>query len=965
MDTNKSKAQLIAELKQLRLQLSSVQKSDGQKQAASQTEKALWESKEKYKTIVDESPIGIFNYDLEGHITECNKKFVEIIGSSREKLIGLNILSQIKDKKIIRCGIQSLKKGHAYFEGLYSSVTAKKKTYVRILFKGIRDNDDKIIAGLALVEDISKRKQAEEKLQDREEQFNAFTNQSSEGISVADLKGNYIFVNPAFCQMVGWSEEELLKMTVFDVTADQADTSTFKRTKTVEEGVPVTVVLIRKDRTEFVAEVTGKIISIRGKKCVLGSVRDITERVAAKKKLQESEQQYRALFEESPIPLWEEDFSFVKEKLDLLRESGVTDFRKYFDENPDAVIEYANLVKIIEVNKAVLALHEASSKDTLLHGLEKIFTKESFIPFKEELIAIAEGNSHSIFEGTVKTLKGESRYIELNWAVLPGHEKTMKRVYISTIDITGRKATEKALRESENKYKILFEHTADAILIIEEGKFVDCNPATIKMLGYKNKKDFLETHPSELSPEQQPDGQNSLEKANKMMALAFENGSHRFEWDHKRADGEVFPVEVLLTAIPLGEKSFLHVVWRDITKRKEAEEEKNKLETQLRRSQKLETIGTLAGGIAHDFNNILTPIMGYADMTLLELAEGDPLKRNISRIVEGAHRAKDLVEQILLFSKQVERERIPLYMHIILKEALQLLRSSIPSTVEIVQQIDSSCPKILADATQVHQVIINLCTNAWQAMEKNGGVLSIELIQQEVDANMAKMHPNLNVANYVRLTVRDTGEGMDTNTIDRIFEPFFTTKAVDKGTGLGLAVVYGIVQSHQGEILVYSEPGKGSVFHVYFPVDTSGAAPHEDLQLNISGGDESILVVDDDNLVGNMLKQMLEKFGYTVSLFNNSSDALANFKKYPHRYDLLLSDLTMPDLTGIDLSKSVHKIQSDIPIIMMTGYGKKLLGIDQESFGIKKIIEKPVIMKELAYAIREVLEMAVHKSKIK
>ena len=399
--------------------------------------------------------------------------------------------------------------------------------------------------------------------------------------------------------------------------------------------------------------------------------------------------------------------------------------------------------------------------------------------------------------------------------------------------------------------------------------------------------------------------------------------------------------------------------------RKRAEEEKDKLENQLLRTQKLETIGTLAGGIAHDFNNILSPILGYSDMVMSELSPSDPMFQEMEEIMKAGYRAKDLVEQILLFSKQEEKERKPLALHLVVEEALKLLRPSIPTTIEIRQQIDASGDMVLADATQMHQVIVNLCTNAWHAMEEQGdGLLSIEMNRVGVDPEIANLHTNLNEAEYVRLSIIDTGTGMDKATLDRLFEPFFTTKAVDRGTGLGLSVAHGIIQSHQGEILVHSEPGKGSAFHVYLPVIKAEIEADEIEPTAIEGGPESILVVDDDDINLNMVGKMLKNLGYETDVYNNSLDALNAFRQQPDRYDLLISDLTMPNMTGVDLSEQLQKLRSGFPVIIMTGYSdsdKNLTNVSRKQFGIRQGVRKPLMRKELAVTIREVLNNQLYE----
>jgi CheY-like chemotaxis protein len=315
-----------------------------------------------------------------------------------------------------------------------------------------------------------------------------------------------------------------------------------------------------------------------------------------------------------------------------------------------------------------------------------------------------------------------------------------------------------------------------------------------------------------------------------------------------------------------------------------------------------------------------------------------------------------LVEQILLFSKQSEKERQPLALQTQVKEALKLLRPTIPTTIEIRQRIDDSCGKVQADATQIHQVIVNLCTNAWQAMEEYGGTLTIELNQIKIDASTAKLHPDLNEAEYARLSVIDTGPGIDEETLDRIFEPFFTTKSVDKGTGLGLSVVHGIVQSHRGDIHIYSEEGKGSVFHVYLPIFVTQKEKSNLTLSEIARGSELIMIVDDEMEITNLIKRMLENFGYKVEVFESGIEGLKEFKHNPEKFDLLISDLTMPQMTGLDLADQIHKVNPQFPVLIMTGFGDNITLATQKRYGIKQVIGKPIIIQELITSIRSVLD---------
>jgi len=395
---------------------------------------------------------------------------------------------------------------------------------------------------------------------------------------------------------------------------------------------------------------------------------------------------------------------------------------------------------------------------------------------------------------------------------------------------------------------------------------------------------------------------------------------------------------------------------RDITDRIQAKKEKEKLEAQLQQAQKMETIGTLAGGIAHDFNNILFPIIGYAEMMQDDLPEDSPYKEDTNEILQGARRAGDLVNQILTFSRQVDPELKLLKVQFVIKEVLKLIRSSLPSTIEIRQHISNKCGLVMADPTHIHQIAMNLMTNAYQAMEDEGGKLEVTL--KEIELGLDDLtDPSMTPGAYVCLKVADTGLGMEQSILDRIFDPYFTTKEQDKGTGLGLAVVHGIVKSYKGDIRVYSEPGEGSIFHVYLPVIETWAETEEiDTITPVQKGIERILLVDDEDPIVRMEKQMLERFGYHVTALTSSIEALEAFRTAPDTFDLVITDLTMPNMTGVQLAQKLLKIRSDIPIIICTGFSEKISEDKARSMGIRGYVMKPMVQSELANKIREVLD---------
>ncbi|MGA2248454.1 MAG: response regulator [Verrucomicrobiota bacterium] len=391
-------------------------------------------------------------------------------------------------------------------------------------------------------------------------------------------------------------------------------------------------------------------------------------------------------------------------------------------------------------------------------------------------------------------------------------------------------------------------------------------------------------------------------------------------------------------------------IWsfRDITERR-------KLEAQFRQAQKMESIGMLAGGIAHDFNNILSAILGNLYLVKLEATGHPELMEPLENISQAAKRAGDLVNQILTFSRQNKQEREPLKLNHVVLEALKLLRASVPATIQIQTNLTQT-PTVLANATAVHQVIMNLGTNAWHAMREKPGILKLEMGELEADVDFAGAHPGLHTGRYVRLAVSDTGHGMDAATIERIFDPFFTTKAVGEGTGLGLAVVLGIMQSHDGAITVYSEPGHGTTFHLYFPVFEMEAAPPESgVRAIPRGNGEHILFVDDEAPLLNVGKKMLERLGYTVTAKGNALEAISAVRDHPGTFQLVVTDLTMPVMDGIKLGKQLLQIEPGLRIILSTGYSGMITEDTIHELGFRGLLVKPTTARALGEAVQAAL----------
>jgi signal transduction histidine kinase/ActR/RegA family two-component response regulator len=380
-------------------------------------------------------------------------------------------------------------------------------------------------------------------------------------------------------------------------------------------------------------------------------------------------------------------------------------------------------------------------------------------------------------------------------------------------------------------------------------------------------------------------------------------------------------------------------------------------ERQLQQVMKLQAIGTLAGGIAHDFNNILFPIVGYTELTMDDIPADSQARKNLEEILKATNRAKELVKQILTFSRQSCHERKPLKVQFLIKEALKLLRATIPSTIEFEITVDENCGPINGDPTQIHQVIMNLCTNAYHAMQESGGRLEVELKEVDISYEKSMERAGMKVGPHLQLTVKDTGCGMDPGVLERIFEPYYTTKEQGKGTGLGLSVIHGIIKNHGGDITVSSQPGKGTTFTVCLPIiDEIDIETEEVKTTSATQGHERILLVDDEEQIIDIEQQILERLGYKVTPKTDSEEALEEFASLPEHYDLVITDMTMPKMTGDQLARKLMEIKPDIPVILCTGFNETITEEKALAMGIDKFVMKPIVKDELASTIRAVLD---------
>jgi PAS domain S-box-containing protein len=501
--------------------------------------------------------------------------------------------------------------------------------------------------------------------------------------------------------------------------------------------------------------------------------------------------------------------------------------------------------------------------------------------------------------------------------------------------------------EEHVRLSTAIEQAAESVVITDrDGTIQYVNPAFKVITGY-SRKEVIGKNSRILKS-----GKHGKEFYTSMWKTITNGRVWKGHFINTKKDGTLYQIEATISPIKNGTGEIINFVAvnRDVT-------EEIKLEGKLRQAQKMEAIGTLAGGIAHDFNNILSAIMGYTELAEYDMPEGSKARNNLMEVLKAGRRAKDLVQQILAFSRQGEQERKPLKISHIINEALKLLRASLPTTIDIRRSTETDTDIIEADSTQIHQIMINLCANAAHAMNNNGGVLKVGIRNVKVgNKDRGAEYPNLPPGPYVMLTVRDTGHGMSAEVLDHIFDPYFSTKEKGEGTGLGLAVVHGIVKSHGGAITAYSEVGKGSTFNIYFPATEKKVVQKEEKAEVISTGHQRILFVDDEPALVDIGKKMLEHLGYEVVARVSSVEALEAFRNNPDKFDLIITDKTMPQMTGFDLAGEIKQVRPDIPIILCTGFSDTTDTDKAKAMGISGLIMKPVVGREMAESIKHVLE---------
>ncbi|MGC4074725.1 MAG: PAS domain S-box protein [Nibricoccus sp.] len=522
-------------------------------------------------------------------------------------------------------------------------------------------------------------------------------------------------------------------------------------------------------------------------------------------------------------------------------------------------------------------------------------------------------------------------------------------------DVTEQRAAEQALRDSEARFRSYFESPLIGMAITGPDKsWLEVNDQLCRMLGY-TQKELRGMKWSDLTPA------DDLERNEEHLrrAVAGEVDTYGLDKRYRRKDGEIIHASIAVRCIrkPDGAVDYFLTVVQDQTARIEAERAQTELESQLRQAQKLEALGQLAGGIAHDFNNILTAIMAYAELAAMDVDNPDEVRQHLDQVQKASNRARDLVRRILTFSRQRKQERKAMPLKPVIDEVLSLVRSTLPATIELSVRISDDVPVVLADPSQVHQVLMNLCTNSAYAMRDRPGRLSVMLGRVKVDAAQVRIQPDLREGFYACVTVSDTGSGMTSAVLKRAFEPFFTTKGPGEGTGLGLSVVHGIMQDHEGAVTVESVLGKGTTFRLYFP-EQIGATEEGPVgaQPLMSGHGERVLFIDDELALCDSTRQLLDKLGYQTTALSSPVAAMERFRENPDGFDIVITDLSMPFMTGVDVGREMLALRPELPVVLASGFTGTWTAEKVQAQGMRDLLIKPLTAAALSAAIRRVLD---------
>ena len=898
---------------------------------------ALRQSEEKFRLAFQTSPDSInFNRLADGVYLDINEGFTKLTGYTRADAIG---------KSSVDLGVWCNPEERARMVRTLASAGCVENFEARFRRKSgevgvglmsarvlVMDGEEVI---LSITRDITERKSLDEALKRGSEQYRAIFENAVEGFFQSTAEGRFIRVNRALARMCGYDSPEEMVAAVTDI-GEQHYESREEREQFIallnEHGVVENFEhkACRRDGSTFWVSVSARAVKDAAGRVLYyeGSHVDIDERKRVEMRIVDATEQYRSLFDTSTNAILIRDRSGTitmanRAAMNLLAAEREEDLlgRTYleFVHPEDRPLSAARIKRIFEI---------AADPDSV--------TKLDAATIRPR-------------EHRMVTLRGDT--IDAESTGVAFHYKGGFHIQGIFRDITDRRRAEDKLRETEKKYRELAESLPQVIFEIDAtGNLVYLNQKGYDLFGY--------------TPADLEGGFNVLdgfvpedrERAARNIALSLQGQRQgKNEYTVIRKDGTTIPVEIHAERV-LHENTATGIrgVLLDLTPNRRAQEERERLEAQLQQAQKMEAIGALAGGIAHDFNNILSAIIGYTELAMLN--EGaEHCQAELKQALLAANRARDLIKQILAFSRQTDEERMPIRVGLVTKECVKFLRATIPSTIAIKTRIDEKSGTVLANSVELHQIIMNLCTNALHAIGDQGGKLEIAVEETEIDHAQKQGTIGLDVGPYVRVSVTDTGGGIPPEILGKIFDPYFTTKAKGVGTGLGLAVVHGIVRKSGGAIQVESVPGHGTTFHILLPrVDQPSTQQVEPPGIPV-GGSERILFVDDEMMLAGIGQQMLKKLGYDVVARTSPIEALELFKAKPEHFDLVVTDQTMPGMTGDALAREMMRIRPGLPVIICTGYSQSIDERKAFEMGIRGFVMKPILINRIAVAIRKAL----------